>query len=119
MRIPGDADQRSEYVPLGSKRLQLVQCGCATPNILKDFEVVDAISIPTPFLLFNSLPKVAQLRVGIQGVPGRKRHRIRHLEFCRPRLLTEMFKVRILPGEPTPFSSRELRTFSGNSALWR
>ena len=30
------------------------------------------------------------------------------------RLLTEMLEVRILPGEPTPFSRREVRTFSGN-----
>jgi hypothetical protein len=28
------------------------------------------------------------------------------------RLLTEMLEVRILPGEPTPLSCRELRTFS-------
>jgi len=33
------------------------------------------------------------------------------------RLLTEMLEVRILPGEPTPLSFNELRTFSGNSAL--
>ena len=32
-------------------------------------------------------------------------------------LLTEMLEVRILPGEPTPLSFNELRTFSGNSAL--
>jgi hypothetical protein len=30
-----------------------------------------------------------------------------------------MLEVRILPGEPTPFSCRELRAFSENSALSR
>ena len=35
------------------------------------------------------------------------------------RLLTEMLEVRILPGEPTPLSYSELRTFSGNPALPR
>src|SRR5216684_8888023 len=46
---------------------------------------------------------------------SRKRHQIGHLDFRSFRLLTEMLEVRILPGEPTPFSCRELRTFSGNS----
>jgi hypothetical protein len=45
--------------------------------------------------------------------PG-KRHTIKHLGFEPLRLLTEMLEVRILPGEPTPLSFNELRTFSGN-----
>ena len=48
-----------------------------------------------------------------------KRHQIGQLACWPPRLLTEMLEVRILPGEPTPFSCKELRTFSGNSALSR
>src|SRR6266446_3143487 len=48
---------------------------------------------------------------------SRKRHQIGHLDFRSFRLLTEGLLVRILPGEPTPLSFNELRTFSGNSAL--
>src|SRR5258707_6856090 len=43
---------------------------------------------------------------------SRKRHQIGHLDFRSFRLLTEMLEVRILPGEPTPLSCSELRTFS-------
>src|SRR5208283_2265587 len=50
---------------------------------------------------------------------SRKRHQIGHLDFRSFRLLTEMLEVRILPGEPTPLSFNELRTFSGNSAIRR
>ena len=53
--------------------------------------------------------------------------RLGHFRRCRRRsntqsgirLLTEMLEVRILPGEPTPLSCSELRTFAGNSAIPR
>jgi hypothetical protein len=59
----------------------------ATKSDLRLYDGNITISIPI-FLLFKGCPKVAQPRVGFKVLPGCKRHRIRHLEFSQPRLLT-------------------------------
>ncbi len=57
-------------------------------------------SIPPPFFSSNRLPKSCPTEGRDSRWSGRKRHRIRHLEFCSPRLLTEELLVRVYPGEP-------------------
>ncbi len=56
----------------------------------------------------NFRPTSVQFKGRINSDKARKRHQTRHLEFYTPQLLTEMLEVRILPGEPTPFSFNEL-----------
>jgi hypothetical protein len=70
------------------------------------------------FSSLQRLPKVAQLRVGFKVLPGRKRHRIRHLEFRSPAVNRRLL-VRIYPGEPNLLASINYRVWVEHSALDR
>jgi hypothetical protein len=63
------------------------------PLAIQELLIQDAISYPAVFIQQFGCPKVAQLRAGIKGVPGRKRHRIRHLEFYNPQLQARFNKL--------------------------